>query len=144
MTMKIEIAKQWVEALTSGTYQQGQGKLHSTDRNGECMYCCLGVLCDLYRQQNPDEVDVKVVTRKDQAEPQHYQMMSQFDDSITVYDNDSVVLPLRVREWAGMSDPLGRFIDSESHGQDSLAELNDHGMSFAKLADVITAHVAEL
>lgn len=142
--MKIDIAKQWVEALTSGTYQQGQGKLHATDIKGECMYCCLGVLCDLYMQQNPDELDVKVVTRKSDAFPQHFQMLSIGDDSLTVYDDESVVLPLRVREWAGMSDPLGRFIDSESHGQDSLAELNDHGMSFAKLADVITAHAAEL
>ena len=142
--MKIDIAKQWVEALNSGTYKQGQGKLHATDIKGECMYCCLGVLCDLYMQQNPDELDVKVVTRKSDAFPQHFQMLSIGDDSLTVYDNESVVLPLRVREWAGMSDPLGRFIDSESHGQDSLAELNDHGMSFAKLADVITAHVVEL
>lgn len=141
--MKIDIAKQWVEALTSGTYKQGQGKLHSTNYDGTCMYCCLGVLCDLYMQQNPDELDVKVVTRKDQAIPQHYQMMSKNDESLHVYDNDSVVLPLRVREWAGMSDPLGRFTDS-SHAQDSLAELNDHGMSFAKLADVINVHVAEL
>lgn len=142
--MKIDIAKQWIDALKSGTYQQGQGKLHATDIKGECMYCCLGVLCDLFMQQNPNELEVQVVTRKDQALAQHYQMMSQFDDSITVYNNESVVLPLRVREWAGMSDALGRFIDSESHGQDSLAELNDHGMSFAKLADVITAHVTEL
>ena len=141
--MKIDIAKQWVEALTSGTYQQGQGKLHATDIKGECMYCCLGVLCDLYMQQNPDELDVKVVTRKSDAFPQHFQMLSIGDDSLTVYDNESVVLPLRVREWAGMSDPLGRFTDS-SHGQDSLAELNDHGMSFAKLADVITVHASEL
>ena len=141
--MKIDIAKQWVDALKSGTYQQGQGKLHATDIKGECMYCCLGVLCDLYMQQNPDELDVKVVTRKSDAFPQHFQMLSIGDDSITVYDNESVVLPLRVREWAGMSDPLGRFTDS-SHGQDSLAELNDHGMSFAKLADVITVHASEL
>jgi hypothetical protein len=141
--MKIDIAKQWIAALNSGTYQQGQGKLHATDINGECQYCCLGVLCDLYRQQNPDELDVKVVTRKDQALAQHYQMMSIGDASITVYDNDSVVLPLRVREWAGMADPLGRFTNA-SHAQDSLAELNDHGMSFAKLADVIDVHVAEL
>jgi hypothetical protein len=95
-------------------------------------------------QQNPDELDVKVVTRKSIDFPQHFQMLSIGDDSITVYDNDSLVLPLRVREWAGMSDNLGRFIDSESHGQDSLAELNDHGMSFAALADVITEHVDEL
>ena len=141
--MKIDIAKQWIDALKSGTYQQGQGKLHATDIKGECMYCCLGVLCDLYMQQNPDELDVKVVTRKSDAFPQHFQMLSIGDDSITVYDNESVVLPLRVREWAGMSDPLGRFTDS-SHGQDSLAELNDHGMSFAKLADVITVHASEL
>lgn len=141
--MKIDIAKQWVEALTSGTYQQGQGKLHATDIKGKCMYCCLGVLCDLYMQQNPDELDVKVVTRKSDAFPQHFQMLSIGDDSLTVYDNESVVLPLRVREWAGMSDPLGRFTNA-SLAQDSLAELNDHGMSFAKLADVITVHVAEL
>ena len=142
--MKIDIAKQWVDALKSGTYQQGTGKLHATDINGTCMYCCLGVLCDLYMQQNPDELDVQVVTRKSDVNLQHTQMLSIGDDSITVYDNDSLVLPLRVREWAGMSDALGRFIDSESHGQDSLAELNDHGMSFAALADVITEHVDEL
>ena len=141
--MKIDIAKQWVDALKSGIYKQGQGKLHATDIKGECMYCCLGVLCDLYMKQNPDELDVKVVTRKSDAFPQHFQMLSIGDDSLTVYDDESVVLPLRVREWAGMSDPLGRFTNA-SLAQDSLAELNDHGMSFAKLADVITAHVTEL
>jgi hypothetical protein len=141
--MKIDIAKQWIDALKSGTYQQGQGKLHATDINGACMYCCLGVLCDLYMQQNPDELDVKVVTRKSDDFLQHTQMLSIGEDSITVYDNDSLVLPLRVREWAGMNDALGRFTNA-SHAQDSLAELNDHGMSFDRLADVIDVHVAEL
>jgi hypothetical protein len=70
-------------------------------------------------------------------------MLSIGDDSITVYDNDSLVLPLRVREWAGMHDALGRFTNA-SHAQDSLAELNDHGMSFDRLADVIEVHVDEL
>jgi hypothetical protein len=141
--MKIDIAKQWVDALKSGTYQQGTGKLHATDINGTCMYCCLGVLCDLYMQQNPDELDVQVVTRKSDVFLQHTQMLSIGDDSITVYDNDSLVLPLRVREWAGMHDALGRFTNA-SHAQDSLAELNDHGMSFDRLADVIEVHVDEL
>lgn len=141
--MKIDIAKQWVDALNSGDYKQGQGKLHATDIKGDCLYCCLGVLCDLFMQQNPDELEVQVVTRKSDAFPQHFQMLSIGDDSLTVYNNESVVLPLRVREWAGMHDELGRFTDA-SHAQDSLAELNDHGMSFANLADVITVHVAEL
>ena len=141
--MKIDIAKQWVDALNSGTYKQGQGKLHATDINGTCMYCCLGVLCDLFMQQNPDELDVKVVTRDEAAYPQHYSVLNKQDASLHVYDNDSLVLPLRVREWAGMHDALGRYTNTSGE-QDSLAELNDHGMSFTKLAEVIDVHAAEL
>jgi hypothetical protein len=32
----------WVEALRSGKYNQGMGRLRSGDR-----YCCMGVLCDV-------------------------------------------------------------------------------------------------
>lgn len=39
-----EVIQKWIDALTSGEYQQGRGMLQSTA--GE--YCCLGVLCDLY------------------------------------------------------------------------------------------------
>ena len=34
--------KQWIEALTSGKYLQGEGKLKENNR-----FCCLGVLCDI-------------------------------------------------------------------------------------------------
>lgn len=44
--MNREIAQQWVNALRSGEYVQGTGRLHykvdDTDN-----FCCLGVLCDL-------------------------------------------------------------------------------------------------
>lgn len=45
MTYKMnpEIKAQWVAALRSGTYPQGQSVLRSLDGR----YCCLGVLCDL-------------------------------------------------------------------------------------------------
>lgn len=141
--MKIDIAKQWSDALKSGAYNQGQGKLHATDYAGTCMYCCLGVLCDLFMQQNPDELDVQVVTRKSDAFPQHFQMLNKNEDALYVYDNDSLVLPLRVREWSGMNDALGRYTN-EYGIQDSLAELNDHGMSFTLLANVIDTHAADL
>lgn len=41
--MKAETKAEWVAALRSGNYQQGQGRLRSGDQ-----YCCLGVFCDLF------------------------------------------------------------------------------------------------
>ena len=41
--MKAEIKTEWVAALRSGEYTQGQGWLKSADGR----YCCLGVLCTL-------------------------------------------------------------------------------------------------
>jgi hypothetical protein len=41
--MDPEAKKAWLEALRSGRYKQGQGKLR---REGD-EFCCLGVLCDL-------------------------------------------------------------------------------------------------
>lgn len=41
--MNAEIKAKWIEALRSGKYEQGRGRLRSEDNK----YCCLGVLCDL-------------------------------------------------------------------------------------------------
>ena len=46
MTNHIE---EWVEALRSGEYKQGGGKLRNGDK-----FCCLGVACDLYMQATGD------------------------------------------------------------------------------------------
>jgi hypothetical protein len=43
--MKQDIAKQWVAALRSGDYKQGQGQLKNSARAD--YYCCLGVLAEL-------------------------------------------------------------------------------------------------
>ncbi len=40
--MQNELRSEWVKALRSGEYVQGEGKLYS-DYDGT--YCCLGVLC---------------------------------------------------------------------------------------------------
>jgi hypothetical protein len=40
--MDAALKAKWIEALRSGDYQQGPGKLHDTNTNS---YCCLGVLC---------------------------------------------------------------------------------------------------
>lgn len=49
MTPK-EVRKRWVEALRSGEYQQGHGRLRRGDT-----YCCLGVLCDLHAKEHRQE-----------------------------------------------------------------------------------------
>ena len=47
-----EIKVQWVKALRSGKYEQGEGILRSKADN---TYCCLGVLCDLRIQAGVGE-----------------------------------------------------------------------------------------
>lgn len=42
--MNQEIKTKWLEALRSGTYQQGREGLRHIGSN---QFCCLGVLCDL-------------------------------------------------------------------------------------------------
>lgn len=41
--MRAELKKEWLEALRSGKYKQGESRL----RTKEGGYCCLGVLCDV-------------------------------------------------------------------------------------------------
>jgi hypothetical protein len=45
--MKTDIKAKWVTALRSGEYKKGIYRLHTKDGR----YCCLGVLCDLYRKE---------------------------------------------------------------------------------------------
>lgn len=42
--MDAQLKAKWVEALRSGEFKQGQGKLHNPKEDS---YCCLGVLCKL-------------------------------------------------------------------------------------------------
>lgn len=43
LSLNTEVKTKWLEALRSGKYKQGRGKLCSADRE----YCCLGVLIDV-------------------------------------------------------------------------------------------------
>ncbi len=45
--MKAELKQAWVEALRSGEYKQGYGRLVCLDNSKDCRYCCLGVLCSV-------------------------------------------------------------------------------------------------
>lgn len=115
-----EILTEWVKRLRSGEYQQGQIYLN---RNGK--YCCLGVLCEIATLEGI--------------------VHSTIDSSsgIVRYSGDiglpeATILPYEVQRWAGVGGG-GPLIDG-----DSLVSMNDSGVSFADIADVIEAGKVEV
>jgi hypothetical protein len=126
--MNPEIKALWIEALRSGEYQQGKDQLKSA----EGKYCCLGVLCDLARKEGlgewrPNSDGFGAPTGG-----------NEFVASRDELDARWSSLPTAVADWAGTShDPVVFGGLSTS----SLANLNDTGMSFEDIADVIESEM---
>jgi hypothetical protein len=78
-----EQKEQWIEALRSGEYQQGQKFLHANDR-----YCCLGVLCDLFQKAHPEK-------------DHHWGNRT---GDIFHFHEELNYPPMEVRLWAGLDD----------------------------------------
>jgi len=102
-----ENAKKWVEALRSGEYEQTTENLQ--DHRG---YCCLGVACDLYEKSTGN----------------------------TLVNTDGVIFGavlsedeglIKVQEWIGLKYEDGSYLG------DSLTDLNDQGLDFIGIADII-------
>lgn len=110
--MKPDVKAQWVAALRSGEYKQGQHYLRFNDS-----FCCLGVLCNLHAQAHPDI-----------AAAQHSPMR---------YLGHTSALPSAVQEWAGLPHEYdGAFVTIRG----SLAHLaihNDNGRTFDEIATAI-------
>lgn len=116
--MKADIKQQWLDALRSGEYEQGEGEL-CTDNDGRLEYCCLGVLArvvgfDPYRLENV--ADLSDIGRDDLLGP-----------------------------WSTPGESnIYEGTDEKTHVtvQRKLAAMNDHGRkSFAEIADWIEANV---
>lgn len=123
-----EHRKQWIEALRSGRFSQTREKLR--DENG---YCCLGVVCELAGIEAEDGA--------------YYY----------VYEDEYLTLPQAGREWLGVRSPNPcldipeevRSLGVQGHHPDSeeadayvewptdVAALNDQGLTFNQLADLI-------
>ena len=118
--MKTEIAVKWIQALESGDYPQGKGKLRAAEG-----FCCLGVLCDLFKKE----------TGKGKWERTRYKHKMFSVDG----HRSAVVLPLDVMYWAGLLT-----IEGELTNKGSLVGMNDRGKTFQEIAKVISENVAEL
>lgn len=121
-----EIKERWLTALRSGKYKQGAGALRVGDK-----YCCLGVLCQLLAEEAYIPVSSSGVTGE--------------DGGIVVYDGTTTLpssLTVAIAFGANVVRAGGENWNvydprSPSHYMTSLAQLNDSGMSFAEIADVI-------
>lgn len=127
--MNSQIKQKWIDSLRSGKYQQGQSKLYSGDG-----FCCLGVLCDIYAK----EVGDKSWVMKD---PDYKFDAEKFD--YWYFDDQSECLPECVQDWAELNekDPV---VTNRVVGEDyvtTLASLNDRGVTFEDLADMIESQL---
>ena len=108
-----ELKIRWLEALRSGEYQQGTGRLRGTDSEGQSKFCCLGVLADLMGADWSDDSDPCTLCYLDGKE---------------------------VTSWGGVLE-AGR--PAEGLGgvgysmRCTLATMNDTGETFEEIADYI-------
>lgn len=113
--MNAEVKEKWIEALTSGKYVQGKGRLKVPEDN---TYCCLGVLCDLYIQTNVVPEDVVKVWN---------------DEGILFYVKGYP--PEEVLKWAGLAS---RRDGDAIREWTKLATMNDAcNNTFEEIADYI-------
>lgn len=125
--MNEDIATRWRGRLDSGLYKQGKEYLKANGKNGVMRLCCLGVLCEMFAEETGRGV-------------------WRGHEFVVDGDYSETGLPLAVREWAGMKSSSGVFVEVNGKKKTgmSLAELNDNGVQFWKISQIIGEHVAEL
>lgn len=145
LKLKVEVKERWLTKLRSGEYGQCKKRL----ADGEGNYCCLGVLSEVAVE---DGVIRKRVSREVEILPEGD------EGPIVFYGEATTVLPRGLAEWAyeNLSEYGGDpVVDPRSpenptvwitdvlgiRRQASLAELNDSGMTFDKIADLIEEHL---
>lgn len=114
--MDARIKQLWIDALRSGEYKQGQNRLRLRDE-----FCCLGVLCDLHQKENPTLGRWVYGYAYASAPNQHTNV--QFEGKL---------LPFMVAKWSGLNDH-----DPYLNDKNRASSLNDAGMSFPQIADLI-------
>ncbi len=109
--MNPDVKKKWVEALKSGEYKKGYGALRDhTDR-----FCCLGVLCDLYRKETGFG---EWLNHNIASDPLSFVIKN---DILPInFDSEIAFLPKTVKDWAEL---------------DSINPLCENGLSISTVND---------
>jgi hypothetical protein len=116
----LEFRQRWLEALTSGEYEQGIGHLKGFDNH----FCCLGVACDLYIKAELPNVSGW------EHFPQH--------DYLSVYNTKTG------QEHTGyLPQPVEDLLDIPNKLLNKLVCLNDEGHSFESIAAYLKEYFSE-
>ena len=117
-----EHRKELVKALRSGAYHQGEGNLRKDN-----FHCCLGVACEISELGNWKPVE-------DQEDSITYSY------DIRSFIQNSGVLPVPVQNYFGFKSEGGNL----PRTQQALTDMNDSGVPFDEIADVIEEREDEL
>ena len=111
--LKPDIKKRWLVALRSKLYRQGRFALKSkSKRQRYFRYCCLGVLCELHAEET-----IRL-----------WQTVAYPDaEGAQKYISSDIELGYTTLKWASLGKDQ----------QQELAQMNDSGDSFAKIANYI-------
>lgn len=112
--MTPELKARWVEALRSGEYKQGKGALKGQDHCGTMRYCCLGVLAEV--------AGMRGIRDHEWGDDTKFVATYRFGGSSAMLSSDHLA-SMRLAEPTAVR----------------LAQMNDGGDSFDKIADKIEA-----
>jgi len=116
---RLELAKKWIEALRSGKYKQGEGQLVGVNK-----FCCLGVLCDVVKDEfnltiSDYEVHVKrgksYDTEPSKGISKYFGLDKSFDKHFTIQEklinmNDGNTVEDQVKETF---KTIAKFLETE-------------------------------
>lgn len=120
--MRRNVAKKWVSALRSGRYKQIRKALKRVNNNQVESFCALGVLCDLYQKEHPEN-----------PLPEEKQSDKTKNGNEVAFGGETGILPKEVMDWAGLRNQEVFFEEKEA----TIPELNDKGTTFKTIADLI-------
>jgi hypothetical protein len=124
---KARLAKQWIEALESGRYNQARSYLTIRKANRHQSHCCLGVACNIAIQNG-----IKVKATIMDEGPDN-------DNHAISYDGRSGDLPPSVRKAIGLRTSQGMLEGN------SLVDLNDDSRyRFKRIAKTIRENIDTL
>jgi len=132
--MRKDIADKWVKRLREGGIEQCKGSLAINDAR-----CCLGVLCDIAAEEDPETFYWGDPSNSfEEKEPILFGTIIEGSMSFGTTDDrrSRAVLPECVVKWAGCMSSTG-FVPGREDCDNKLTVLNDKGVSFAEIADII-------
>lgn len=124
-----ELVEIWAQDLESGKHKQGKGNL-CYFRQGQKNYCCLGRLTEIVIERY--KISVNIILNEQTGRYRY-----QWKESCT-----GSYVPQSICDYIGLSDSAGKF--HHESGTEYLGNLNDNGVSFPVLAQLIRKHQADL